>query len=264
MRDAAGSTRKMWNADRPTGRLRNVSSSVIVLGIGNPLLSDDGLGIHALRYLKADTRVPSGTRLLDGGTFGPELLAQVYGCRRLLLLDAIEVGSTPGTIVRVALDGICTAARKTSVHEFGINELLDDLRLLGEEPEQALILGIQPASVAIGTMLSREVLTALPALIDAALSQLMDWNEDSGKPPNLSGRTECEGPEWRGAMPPFPLLNSASQGSVNPMEPRETSRFALASEFRLGKQGQHSKDAESSAIEPRAKDLGFETKETVI
>ncbi len=168
-------TPRVWNAEAPSIARENLSTGVVVLGIGNPLLSDDGLGIHALEVLRSDVRLPLATRLLDGGTFGPELLSQVGGCRRLLLLDAVDVGSAPGTIVRVDLDGTLAVARKTSVHEFGINELLDDLRLLGEQPEHVLILGIQPASVAIGTSLSQDVLTAVPALLDAAVEQLMQW-----------------------------------------------------------------------------------------
>jgi len=180
---------RAWNAEAPTPSHEKFSSGVLVLGIGNPLLSDDGLGIHALEVLRSDSRLPSATRLLDGGTFGPELLGQLGGCRRLLLLDAVDAGRAPGTIVRVDLDGNCTAARKTSVHEFGINELLDDLRLLGEAPDEVLLLGIQPASVALGTSLTPDVLTAVPALLEAAVNQLIRWEGERAD--------ECSGKELR-------------------------------------------------------------------
>ena len=168
----------------------NPASPVTVIAIGNPLLSDDGVGIRALEHLGSERYAPINARLLDGGTFGPELLAQISSCRKLLFLDAIDVGAAPGSLVRVELDGSPVAhSHKTSMHDLGIYELLDDLRLLGEVPDEVVMLGVQPAKIQLGTDLSCEVEAAVPALAEAATRQILEWNAD------LRGNERCNFPE---------------------------------------------------------------------
>jgi hydrogenase maturation protease len=155
--------------------------AIAVVGIGNLLLSDDGAGIHAVRALRKDSRVRSMARLIDGGTVGTDLLAQVCGCERLLIIDAVDAGLPPGAMVWMDLSDAGprqSGPRKIetrNAHQCGIPELLDDLHLLGVAPLHVVLVGVQPATIGLGTLLSPEVASALPALSAEVVRQLDRW-----------------------------------------------------------------------------------------
>jgi hydrogenase maturation protease len=151
------------------------ANRTIVLGLGNLLQSDDAGGARAAAQLAADPRCPAEVTVLDGGTLGLELLAHIRGAKRLLVLDAVEIGEAPGAIVRVAGEELRALPGGGSVHQLGVSDLLIALRLLGEEPEEVVLLGVQAAHIALGTELSPEVEQAIPRLLDAALEELRIW-----------------------------------------------------------------------------------------
>lgn len=159
------------------------ASDLVVVGFGCALLSDDGVACHAIERLVRDPAVPAGVRLVDAGTGGSGTLAAVRGCRRLLVLDAVDVGAPPGTVVRVELDGAAAAPRPPTAHELGLASLLDDLRLLGEPPERTVLLGIQPASLELATSLSDAARAGLDALVGAASRELAGWAARRGASP---------------------------------------------------------------------------------
>ncbi len=146
--------------------------NTVVLGMGNLILSDDGVGVHALRALEMDPRLPPAVRLVDGGTFGTELVGFVAGAWRLVILDAVDVAAEPGTLIRVTGDELRDLPGAGGVHGLGAAELLSALRLLDEEPGEILLLGVQPGSTAPGTGLSPAVAAALPRLVEAALAAM--------------------------------------------------------------------------------------------
>lgn len=149
-------------------------SRTVVIGIGNTIHQDDGAGVHALRRLETDSRLPDDVVLIDGGTRGLELLADVQDCSRLLLLDAIHVGEEPGTVIRTDdLRGLPGAA---SVHQIGLGDLLATLPLISDTPTEIVLLGIQPAETGWGTELSPPVAAKLGELVDAAIEQLTVWS----------------------------------------------------------------------------------------
>jgi hydrogenase maturation protease len=155
--------------------------TIAIVGVGNLLLSDDGAGIHAIRTLRKDSRVASVARLIDGGVIGTNLLAEVYGCEKLLIVDAVDAGLPPGATVRMDFGGPDPQridARNT--HQFGIPGLLDDLRLLGQAPRQVVLVGVQPASMGCGTQLSPEVAGALPVVLAEVARQLDRWTLAGG------------------------------------------------------------------------------------
>lgn len=169
------------SAGPPAARQGDERARFVVLGVGNPILSDDGAGILALEAVGRARRLPAGVRLVDAGTAGPGVLGAVAGCDGLLVLDAVDVGGPPGEVVRLDLaDGTGWAAPRNA-HELGLETLLQDLRLLGEFPRRAVLLGVQPATVAIGTGLSPPVAEALDRLVDAALDELSQWAGRSAK-----------------------------------------------------------------------------------
>lgn len=151
-------------------------SAIAVVGVGNPLLSDDGAGIHAVRRLRDDRRAGALARIVDGGTVGAELLSEVCGCDKLLIVDAVDAGLAPGTTIRMDYSGAEPLKVETrNAHQFGIQGLLDDLRLLGQAPSEVVLVGVQPAGTGWGTQLSPEVAGALPRVVAEVVRQLDQW-----------------------------------------------------------------------------------------
>jgi hydrogenase maturation protease len=151
------------------------SATTVVLGLGNLIHSDDGVGVHAVQRLQADCRVPADVQLLDGGTLGLMLLNHVGGARRLLVIDAVDVGAPAGTLVRLEGEELRGMPGSGSVHQLGFADLLAALRITGQEPDELVVLGIQPESTELGTSLSASVADALNEVIEAAIAQLSRW-----------------------------------------------------------------------------------------
>jgi len=144
----------------------------IVLGLGNTLHSDDGIGPQAIERLRNDSRVPEDVTLIEGGTLGLELLTYIWDCSYLLVLDAVDVGHPPGTLVRMSSQELQTLPGKGSVHQLGVADLLVALRILASRTPEVVLLGVQPASTEWGTELSPTVAAVLPALVDAAVAEV--------------------------------------------------------------------------------------------
>jgi len=147
-------------------------ATCIVLGLGNTLHSDDGVGPQAIEKLRNDPRVPADVVLIEGGTLGLELLTYIWDCSYLLVLDAVDVGQPPGTLVRMSNQELQTLPGKGSVHQLGVADLLVALRVLAYRTPEAMLLGVQPATTEWGTELSPAVAAVLPALADAAIAEL--------------------------------------------------------------------------------------------
>jgi hydrogenase maturation protease len=144
----------------------------IVLGLGNTLHSDDGVGPQAIEKLRSDPRVPEGVTLIEGGTLGLELLTYIWDCSYLLVLDAVDVGQPPGTLVRMSSQELQSLPGKGSVHQLGVADLLVALRVVANRTPEVVLLGVQPASIEWGTELSPAVAAVLPALADAAVAEI--------------------------------------------------------------------------------------------
>lgn len=154
---------------------QQIQLRTLVLALGNPIRSDDGAGIAALRCLEKDPRVPGAVDLLEGGTKGLELVSYISGMSRLLVLDAVDVGAVAGTIVCIQGTELGSLPGKGNVHDLALADILNALRLLGQEPQETVLLGIQPDSTELGTSLSESVQSSLPLLVAAAIAQLSLW-----------------------------------------------------------------------------------------
>jgi len=154
-----------------------LSSDTVVIGVGNTILSDDGVGVHAARLLEGDPRVPSGVTILDGGTIGIELIPYASDASRVLLLDAVNSGEAPGTLIRMRGKDFLGTSGGRSVHQLGVVDLIAALALASAGPQDIVVLGVQPANTDWGTLLSPAVEAALTCLVDAALAQLRLWKE---------------------------------------------------------------------------------------
>lgn len=152
---------------------------VVVLGLGNLLRRDEGLGIRALERLQARYRLPDNVLMVDGGTLGLELLSYVEMGDRLLVLDAVLTDGPPGTLLRVAGSDVPVYfSVKTSPHEIALPDLLAVSRLRGHEPHEIVILGLQPEALELGWELSPAVERQLDALVEAAAAELRCWDVD--------------------------------------------------------------------------------------
>lgn len=160
----------------------------MVVGVGNSILSDDGVGVHAARLLQVDPRVPAGVIVLDGGTLGLELIPYVSGASRLLLLDAMDAGETPGTAFRLAGEQLWNLPGGTNVHQLGVSDLLATLPLVSDALREVILLAVQPASIDWGTELTPAVRAALGQMVDAAVAELRRWSDDFLQCSGLGGR----------------------------------------------------------------------------
>jgi len=147
-------------------------SKTVVLGLGNILHSDDGVGARAAELLQSDERLPQDVAVIEGGTLGLELLNYLWDCSDLIVLDAVDVGEAPGTLIRMSGAELDKLPGNGSVHHLGLTDLLVALRILAERRPRVSLLGIQPATTDWGMTLSPAVETALGPLTEAALSEL--------------------------------------------------------------------------------------------
>jgi hydrogenase maturation protease len=124
---------------------------LLVLGLGNVLCGDDGLGAIAVHLLRRRYRVPDGVVVLDGGTLGLSLLPTLEQAHEAILVDAIRADGPPGTFVRLEGDDVAPAvAARLSVHQVGVLDLLEAARWRGRYPSRLVLLGLVPESIDLG------------------------------------------------------------------------------------------------------------------
>lgn len=151
-------------------------NSIVVLGVGNILLTDEGLGVHVVKELKENYNFTPEISLIDGGTMGMELLTYMRGMKRILLIDAINGGEAPGTVYEFPhreLEQYFT--EHISVHEVGMQDILR-IRAIQENPlEDAIVIGVEPESLEIGFEPSAPVQAVLPEVKERVLRVLCNW-----------------------------------------------------------------------------------------
>jgi hydrogenase maturation protease len=146
---------------------------VLVLGLGNVVLGDDGVGPLALARLESEYRAPPSVRLADGGTLGLALLDEIAEAQHLILVDAVATDEPPGTLVRLDGEAVRDAVRdRLSVHQVGVADLLDAARLIGRYPASVVLLGIVPGRIGLAVTRTRAVDEALPALVAAVVDEV--------------------------------------------------------------------------------------------
>ena len=139
---------------------------LLVLGLGNVLLEDDGVGVAAVTLLRDRYDVPAGVRVLDGGTLGLSLLPYLDEAEVLILVDAIRADAPPGSFVRLDGDAVPPAvATRLSPHQIGVADLLDGARWLDRYPRRVVLLGLVPESMELAVGLSPRVALALADLV---------------------------------------------------------------------------------------------------
>jgi hydrogenase maturation protease len=151
----------------------------VVLGVGSPLMGDDGVGVAAVELLRRALGPMAGVALLDGGTWGMQLLPEIEEAGRLLVLDAIYDGQVPGTVVRLEKHELPRLLyQKVSPHQIDLREVFAVAELRGTFPAEAVALGVEPEVVELQEGFSPSVDRAMPVLLEAAADQLRAWGHD--------------------------------------------------------------------------------------
>lgn len=154
-------------------------SDTLVLGLGNPLMGDDGLGPAVIARLSAEWSFPDDVSLVDGGTAGLRLLPLIEGATRVLFVDAIDANRPVGEPVALAGDDLPRhVALRLSPHDVDLRDVLALAELRGTRPAEMRALGLQPDRIAVGIGLSTEVQDGLPGLVRGVVHQLIAWGHD--------------------------------------------------------------------------------------
>lgn len=152
------------------------SVKTLVLGVGNTLLSDEGVGVRVAERLSETYLLPEEVQVLDGGTLGLDLLYYLEGVENLLIIDAVEMDAAPGTTMRMEGDEVpAFLSVKMSPHQIGVPDMLFAAKLKDLYPKNVVLLGVQPKILDVGLELSSEVNAAVPKLIAQARLVLESW-----------------------------------------------------------------------------------------
>jgi hydrogenase maturation protease len=145
----------------------------VVLGTGNELFKDEGVGVHVARILQ--TKLPpssSDVEVIDGGT-SPDIWSLIDGADKLIIIDAVRGGCEPGTIYRFTPQQIVAETGLiTSVHQMGILENLSLIELVGSKPGETIIIGVEPKELEPGLELSPELQKRMPKIIQTVLEEI--------------------------------------------------------------------------------------------
>jgi len=144
---------------------------VVVLGIGNTLLSDEGFGVHAVEALEKRYDMADEVEIIDGGTTGMELFGDIQEADHLVVVDAVRAGQPEGGIVRLTGDEVPAFFKtKLSPHQIGLSDVLAALRFAGSEPQSVVLIGVKPVSLD----LSMELTPKVAACIDPVLAMVVE------------------------------------------------------------------------------------------
>jgi hydrogenase maturation protease len=149
----------------------------LVLGVGNLLLSDEGVGVRVIEQLAASFDLPEDVQVVDGGTLGLDLLYYLDGVENLIIVDAVEMAKEPGRLLRMEGDEVpAFLSIKMSPHQVGIPDMLFAAKLKDLYPRNVVLWGVQPGSLATSLELSPAVASQVNILVEKVVDQLIRWN----------------------------------------------------------------------------------------
>ncbi len=150
---------------------------IVVLGLGNILLSDEGVGVHAVNAIKEQYDFKPKVNLVDGGTMGLDLLPLFQDGDRILIIDAVDFRRSAGHIGVIEGDAIPSVLNaKLSVHHIGVSDLLVTAKLTRATHPEVCLIGIQPKSLDVGLDMTEEIRDQIDSLIDLTVRKLKEWN----------------------------------------------------------------------------------------
>ncbi len=147
---------------------------IIVLGVGNILLTDEGIGVRTVDQLQKDYELPPEVIVIDGGTCGMEMLEDLSCADHIIIIDAVRSGKDPASIVRLVGDQVPVFFKtKLSPHQIGLSDVLATLALTGEQPGGVTVIGVEPVSLETGMALSPQVEALLPEVVNLVVTELL-------------------------------------------------------------------------------------------
>lgn len=150
--------------------------NVCVIGVGNILMQDEGVGPKVAEILRRDYNFEPNIEIIDGGTLGLDLLTYIEKHKKIIIIDVVDFGKKPGFIKILKGDEIPPYLKtKLSVHHVGVQDLIEVARLMGYIPEELVLVGIQPESIDLGLDLTPTVAGKLNLLIEEILVILKSW-----------------------------------------------------------------------------------------
>ena len=151
----------------------NERRPILILGIGNILLRDEGVGVRVIEALQKQ-KFPDTIDLVDGGTSGADLIDILADRRKVIIVDAVDAGKAPGTVIRFEEDDLENIPNSAlSLHELGIAETLKMTSKLNCKPKEVVFFGIQPKDISPGLELSDEMGEIVPIVAEKALKEAL-------------------------------------------------------------------------------------------
>jgi hydrogenase maturation protease len=158
-----------------------MAKQTLVLGLGNLLLRDEGIGVRVVERLQECYEFPDSVWVMDGGTQGLDLLPYVEDADHLLVVDALDLGAEPGTLGRLEGEEIPAFLDiKISPHQMGLADLLAAARLRGLLPQELVLWGVQPGVIEVGLELSPPIAAQVDTLVSNVLTELDRWGINAG------------------------------------------------------------------------------------
>jgi len=156
--------------------------NTVLVGVGNPFRSDDGVGQIVVRRLRGE--VPSNVKVQEESGDGTELLEAWKGADCAILVDAVQSGAPPGTIHRLdaRTEKLPVWFAHTSTHAFGVAEAIELARIMGDLPNHLVVYGIEGLDFSAGTELSPEVAEVVPAAANLVLREILQLKAISPAP----------------------------------------------------------------------------------
>ena len=147
---------------------------IVILGVGNLLLRDEGVGVHLIQKLK-QTEIGEGVEIIDGGTSLLDFVPQAEDVSKLIIVDAIKLGGKPGTTYKICVDDSLLKGAKgmTSLHQLGVVETLAIAQKMGKLPH-TVIIGIEPKEISYGLELSPEIDREMGKMVNLILEEVRD------------------------------------------------------------------------------------------
>jgi len=152
---------------------------ILILGIGNLLLKDEGVGVHVVNKMK-EMSVPDNVEVLDGGTAGLDLVDFIEGYKKLIVIDAVNAGEKPGTLYRLTEENLDIKPKAiSSFHEIDFIDALHMSEIVNSKPEEIVVIGIEPKDMSSGLELSPEIEERIPEIIKLVMKELNHSKENS-------------------------------------------------------------------------------------
>jgi hydrogenase maturation protease len=156
--------------------MSEIRGEALVIGLGNPLMGDDGLGLVALDRLRTQWELPATVCLVDGGTWGMNLLPLLEDAEAVVLIDAIDAGRVPGELVLLERDDVPRfLGLKLSPHQIDLREVMALAAFRGKLPERLVVIGLQPERVEMSAELTPAVARHVGKVVTGVVARLGSW-----------------------------------------------------------------------------------------